>query len=400
MPFAWVVAVRFLREGRFQTALIIGGVALGVAVIIFITALIDGLQANVIKNTLGSQAHIVVRPPDEVARPLREPAPAQVLNQIQPRAQRLRSIDQWQAMLPLIADQAGVLAVSPIVSGPGLAIRGEADRAIALLGIEPEQFTRVVDLAGKLVAGELQLEAEDALLGVDLAYELGLRLGDRVRLETAGGRGASFRVVGLFDLGMRDLNLRYVYLGVRPAQNLLDLMGGISNIEVRVADVFTAKVIGDRIEALTGLVADSWMETNRELLSALRSQSIATSMIRFFVAVSVAFGIASVLVISVVQRSKEIGILRATGTSRRDIMAVFLVQGALLGLLGSIAGAAIATALVQLFTRLAAGFPFAIQVTLPILLSAALLASLTGLASAAVPALRAARLNPVDAIRG
>lgn len=400
MPFAWVVAVRFLREGRFQTLLIVGGVALGVAVIVFITTIINGLQARVIEDTLGSQAHIVVRPPDEVVPPLREAARLQMLHRIQPRAQRLRSIDQWQAMLPLIADQAGVLAVSPIVSGPGLAIRGEADRAIALLGIEPEQFTRVVDLAGKLVAGELQLEAEDALLGVDLAYELGLRLGDRVRLETAGGRGASFRVVGLFDLGMRDLNLRYVYLGVRPAQNLLDLMGGISNIEVRVADVFTAKVIGDRIEALTGLVADSWMETNRELLSALRSQSIATSMIRFFVAVSVAFGIASVLVISVVQRSKEIGILRATGTSRRDIMAVFLVQGALLGLLGSIAGAAIATALVQLFTRLAAGFPFAIQVTLPILLSAALLASLTGLASAAVPALRAARLNPVDAIRG
>lgn len=400
MPFAWVVAVRFLREGRFQTLLIIGGVALGVAVIVFITAIINGLQANVIENTLGSQAHIVVRPPDEVARPLHSAEQARQMIQVQPRAQRLRSIDQWQALLPLITAQPGVVAVSPVVSGPGLAIRGEADRAIALLGIEPEEFNQIVDLASKLVAGKLRLEADDALIGIDLAYELGVRLGDRVRLQTAGGSSASFRVVGLFDLGMRDLNLRYVYISMRPAQSLLGLVGGVSNIEVRVADVFSAKAIGDRIEAQTGLIADSWMETSRELLAALRSQSIATSMIRFFVGVSVAFGIASVLVISVVQRSKEIGILRATGTSRRDIMAVFLVQGALLGLLGSLVGSGIATLLILLFTRLVAGFPFAIQITAPILLSAALLASLTGLAAAAVPALRAARLNPVDAIRG
>src|SRR5690625_907339 len=199
MAFAWVVAVRFLREGRFQTLLIIGGVALGVAVIIFITAIINGLQANVIENTLGSQAHIVVRPPDEVARPLRSAEQAQQVTQVQPRAQRLRSIDQWQALLPLIASQPGVVAVSPVVSGPGLAIRAEADRAIALLGIEPEEFNQIVDLASKLVAGELRLGADDALIGIDLAYELGLRLGDRVRLQTAGGSSASFRVVGLFD---------------------------------------------------------------------------------------------------------------------------------------------------------------------------------------------------------
>lgn len=400
MPFAWVVAVRFLRDGRFQTVLIVSGVALGVAVIIFLTALINGLQSTLIDKTLGAQAHIVVRPPDEVARPLRDAGRVQLLTQIQNRAQRLRSIDQWQTLLPLIAAQSGVVAASPVVAGPGLAIRGEADRAIALLGIEPEQFTRIVDLAGKLVAGELRLGAEDVLIGTDLADELGLRLGDRLRLETAGGRGDSFTVVGLFDLGIRDLNLRYVYLGLRPAQSLLDLIGGISNIELRVGDVFAAEAIGNRIEAQTGLVADSWMESNRELLTALRSQSISTGLIRFFVAVSVAFGIASVLVISVVQRSKEIGILRATGASRRQVMTVFLLQGALLGLLGSIAGAVFAFALVLLFTELAPGFPFPIPITLPIILGAALLASLTGLASATVPALRAARLNPVEAIRG
>lgn len=400
MPYVWLVAVRFLREGRFQTLLIVSGVALGVAVIVFITTLINGLQATLVRDTLGSQAHIIVRPPEEVARPLRDAEGAEILSQVQPRAQRLRSIDQWQALLPQLAAQPGVLAATPVVTGPGLAIRGEADRAIALVGIEPAQFTRIIDLPGKLTAGTLRLGAEDALIGIDLADELGVRLGDRFRIETAGGRGQSVTVTGLFNLGMRDLNLRYVYLGLRPAQTLLDLPGGASNIYLRVDDVFTAEAIGDRIEAETGLVADSWMETNRDLLNAMRAQSISTGMIRLFVGVSVAFGIASVLVISVVQRSKEIGILRATGTSRRQVMAIFLLQGALLGLVGSLAGTAIASLLVLLFTRLAANFPFQITITPTILLGAALLAALTGLAAATVPALRAARLNPVDAIRG
>ncbi len=400
MPFAWVVALRFLRDGRFQTMLIVSGVALGVAVIVFITALITGLQESVIENTLGSQAHIVVRPPDEIARPLRGGDDVQVLVRVQKPAQRLRSIDQWQALLPLMAEEAGVVAAAATVSGPALAIRGEAERSIAITGIELEDYGRIVDLPTKVVAGELRLEAEDALIGVDLGEELGVEVGGRIRIETAGGRGESFTVRGVFDLGMRDLNLRYVYLGLRQAQTLLDLAGGASTIALRVGDVFAAEAIGDRIEAQTGLIADSWMETNSELLTALRSQSVSTVLIRFFVAVSVAFGIASVLVVSVVQRSKEVGILRATGTSRRQIMAVFLLQGGVLGLLGSAGGSALAVVLVHLFTTLAPAFPFPIAVTFPIVIGAAVLATLTGVLSAAVPALRAARLDPVEAIRG
>ncbi len=400
MSFAWVVALRLLREGRFQTLLIVGGIAVGVAVIVFLTAMIIGLQGSLIDNTLGSQAHIVVRPPDELARPLREGEEVAVLSRVQKPPQRLRSVDQWEALLPLLAGEAGVLAAAPTVAGPGLAIRGEAERAVAMLGIETDSYRRIVDLAGKLVAGALRLETEDILIGTDLADELGLELGDRLRIETAGGRGESFTVRGLFDLGMRDLNLRYVYLDLRQAQTLQDLPGGVSSIALRVRDIFAAKAIADRIEAQTGLLAESWMETNSELLTALRSQDISTGLIRFFVAVSVAFGIASVLVVSVVQRSKEIGILRATGTSRRQVMGIFLLQGGTLGLLGSFAGSALALGLVWLFTTLVPDFPFPIPIDLPIVLGGIVLATLTGLLSATVPALRAARLDPAEAIRG
>ncbi len=400
MSFAWTVALRFLREGRYQTLLIISGVSLGVAVVVFITAIITSLQASLISDTLGSQAHIVVRPPDERARPLREGGEAQRLLRLQSRPQRLRSIDQWQALLPLIAREVGVMAAAASISGPALAIRGEADRSVAIVGIEPDSYVGVVDLRAKLQAGELRLGTEEAVIGIDLAEELGLRTGDRLRLETAGGRGQSFRIAGLVDLGMRDLNLRYVYIALRSAQTLLDVPGGVSTIDLRVADVFQAREIGQRIEAQTGLIADSWMETSRDLLNALRSQSIATGMIRVFVAISVAFGIASVLVISVVQRAKEIGILRATGASRRSVMAIFLFQGALLGLAGSVVGSLLAALFVYGFTRATGNFPFQVGLAPGMFAGAALIASVTGVVAAVFPALRAARLDPVEAIRG
>ena len=127
MPFEWVVALRFLREGRFQTALIVGGVAAGVAVFIFITALVNGLQANTIRRTLGTQAHIVVRPAEEVARPQRPPgAGTEAMPNVEARAQRLRTIDQWQPLEARSRATPGIVAVSPMATGPGFAVRGDA----------------------------------------------------------------------------------------------------------------------------------------------------------------------------------------------------------------------------------------------------------------------------------
>ncbi|HLV77956.1 MAG TPA: FtsX-like permease family protein, partial [Marinobacter sp.] len=152
------------------------------------------------------------------------------------------------------------------------------------------------------------------------------------------------------------------------------------------------------IRRLTGLKAESWMETNRELMNALRSQSMSTTMISLFVAVSVALGIASVLSVSVVQRTREIGILRAMGTSRQQMLGVFLIQGALLGLAGSLVGAFAGWGLVWVFNNFGPGL-FYIPVSPTLIPAAMAVATLTGVVSAAVPAQRAARLNPVEAIR-
>src|SRR5690606_17491667 len=141
------------------------------------------------------------------------------------------------------------------------------------------------------------------------------------------------------ELGVRELDARYVYVDMRQAQSLLNLPGAATVIDLTVSEIFEAEAIAAGIARLTGLKAESWMETNSQLMNALRAQSISTRIISGFVALSVALGIASVLSVSVVQRTREIGILRAMGASRRQVLRVFLIQGALYGMTGSLPGA-------------------------------------------------------------
>jgi lipoprotein-releasing system permease protein len=401
LPFEWMVALRYLREGRMQTVLILSGVVGGVAVIVFLTHLIAQLQASIIERTLGSQAHIVLRPPEEVA--LRSLPAGSTAAIVQPRAQRLRSVDQWEAVMALATETPGVVAVSPVVSGAGFAIRGSASRAIALNGVDPERYRRIVTIDEYLVAGRFTLAGTDAVIGTELAKDLGVTIGDRIRVLTPEGRDDLLTIVGLFDIGNRDLNRRWVFVNVRLAQSLLDLAGGVSNIDLTVDDIFGANAVADRLRAQTGLQVDSWMQTNAQLLAALRNQSVSNGLIRGFVVAIVAVGIASVLVVSVVQKQREIGILRAMGASPARIMAVFLLQGALYGLVGSALGAGVAAGLMHLFSRIfrnADGSPlFEADLDGTIVLGACALAIVVGLAAAALPARRAARMDPVQAIR-
>jgi lipoprotein-releasing system permease protein len=286
-----VVALRFLREGALPDRAHHHRRIGRCRVVIFITALVNGLQANTIKRVLGAQAHIVIRPVEEVARPQRKAAPGEtLLPRIEARAQRLRSIDQWQALVRELERTPGITAVSPVVSGAGFALRGDANKAVAVLGVEPEQYDRIVHITEKMVAGQFRVQPGDAVIGKELARDLGVAVGDRFRLLTAeGGNPVSdtFTVAGLFDLGSRDLNKRFVYLGFRTAQNLLDVPGGASEIDLTVADLFGAEELAERLAAQTGLTVDSWIKTFDQLLAAIRAQDITTASSAFVVLIVV-----------------------------------------------------------------------------------------------------------------
>lgn len=400
----WTIGLRFLTEGIMQTVFILTGIAMGVGVIVFMSAMLAGLQANFIKRVLTSQAHIQIIPPDEVARPLRS-GPGLLEGAIVQRpSQRILSIDQWQTVRTAMKARPDVVTVSPTASGSALAIRGDAARSITLTGMEPELYFQIVRIPDYIVAGTSKLESDDILVGTELAKDLGATLGDKLNLSTASGATRVLTITGIFDLGNKGANARNTFVALRTAQSLLRLIGGVTTLDVTVTDIYAAETIAQDISATLPIQADSWIKTNAQFFTAVRAQQSSNTLIRSFVGLSVAFGIAAVLIVSVIQRSKDIGILRAMGTRRSQVLGIFLIQGGVLGFIGSLVGSSLGAGALVLWhgvARQADGtelFPLLLEPSL--FISAAAVATVTGVAAGMAPALRAARLDPVEAIRG
>jgi lipoprotein-releasing system permease protein len=404
MPFVWFMALRYMRDAWGQTLLILAAVAVGVSVFVFLSALIGGLQVSLIDKTLGSQPHITLRVPREAPRPLVEPtARIAVARRVQETSQRLRSIDQWPSVVAGVERVAGVTAASPSITGAGFAVRGDATSAIVVRGVDAERFLSIIDVRRRLTSGRYELDGGAVVIGSKLASNLGVAVGDKLRLSSTEGGDDVVTVRGIFTLGSEAVDAGWVLTSLRHAQSLYALPGGATTVELKVADVFDAERIAGEVRERTGLRADSWMTINAELLNGLSAQSSSKVMIQFFVIVAVTLGIASVLIVSVVQKSREIGILRAVGTPARRILLVFLVQGGVLGLAGSFIGSALGALLATVFESVtldASGAPrFPVQLDLALFVTASAIATGVGLLAALLPARRAARLDPATAIR-
>jgi lipoprotein-releasing system permease protein len=403
MPFEVFVALRYLRDQGTQTALILAGIGVGVGVIIFLSALITGLQDSIIDRTLGSQAHVVVQMPEEAPRVLS--AEDDVLRAVtmERPPQRVRAIDGWREIESRLRQMPGVVGVAPTVTGPAIAGRGQGLIAISVRGIELESYQTIVDVVGRLVEGSFALDGARAVVGTEMARKFGLGVGGRIRIQAEGDRGGVYTVSGIFDYNSDTLNESLIFVSLRGAQTLFDLGGGVSALELKGSDIFGAESTALRIEDRTGLAAESWMTQNGDLLVGLRSQSMSSVMIQVFVILAVALGIASVLAVSVVQKAREIGILRATGTQARAVTRIFLIQGAVLGVIGSLIGIAIGTFLALFFASMArnpdgsATFPVALTGWL---YGRSVAVALTvGLLAAVLPARDATRMDPATVIR-
>lgn len=392
LQLAW----RFLREGRTQSLLILAGVTIGIAAFVFVSALIEGLQINLLEQTLGSQAHITVEPEEAPPRALMSERGVAFARRVEPSEPRRRPFDQWQRSVRRVEETDGVIATCPKVSGSALAYRGAAEEAVLLVGADADRLRRIVDLRAHLTDGTYRLGGDEAVIGQSLAQKLGARVSDPIRVRS-GDRESVLRIVGIFDVGNEAVDGRWLVTSLRNAQTLLGRVGDITEIDARVANVYEAERIAREIEARTGVPTESWMERNRDLLTGLRSQDASTTMIRIFVLLAVAMGIASVLSVTVVQRRGQIGILRALGTSRRIVLAVFLWQGLFFGLAGALLGTMVGALAGELIESSAL---FDVGVTPRLLFTALAVSVATGVSAAYLPARRAAGLDPAAAIRG
>ena len=397
-PYAVKLALRHLLSHPGQTALLMAGVALGVSVFIFMSALIGGLATLLTMRTVGSIPHIVLEMPDRDPATLSSIPGAQVV--LQKDLSRRDQITIWQPMIPIIETTGGVIAVSPQIRGSAFVERGQAVSPVGVIGLMPGKLSDIADIEAAIVDGSSSLPADGILIGSVLARDLGLRVGQVVQLTSDRGRSRSFRIGGIFTLGIASADRQAIYMNFTTARALFDLSTGISRVEIKVQPATDAAAIAERLRRSTGLKATAWTEDNQQLFEGLDAQARTGTIIKAFSLVTIIVGIASAMLLSIVRRQAEIGIMRAMGASRGLVISIYVLEGTLIGLVGAITGA-LAAWLVLLpmppvnevksgglsIDRQQGDFLLAIALTT----LAATLASI-------LPARRAARIDPVEAI--
>ncbi|HWP42939.1 MAG TPA: FtsX-like permease family protein, partial [Blastocatellia bacterium] len=257
-----------------------------------------------------------------------------------------------------------------------------------------------------LISGRyLGLGSEEIVIDSELAKDLNVGVGDRIRLTSSAGNSDSFTIAGIYSLGQGRGS---AYVTLRTGQSLFSMGTSVNTVLVKVYDIYAARETARRIQALLPYEARSWIDDFPQFLSSLQVQTASAYLISVFSLVASSFAIASVLIVSVLQKSKQIGILKSMGAHRRQILRIFILEGLGIAIVGSVVGAAIGSLIVfllglfrQPFTR--AGqepdqlFPVAI---LPSYILIAMIAATAATVIAAIlPARRAARLNPVDVMR-
>lgn len=399
MLYSLKIASRYLTASKAQTALLVLGVAVGVFIFIFMSALIGGLAEFILSRTAGDMSHVTIAA-EEAAPALLLSPPGTVLL-VQGTASEATELRDALSFLPLIEALPEVKAVSPQITGAGFLRRGTQVAQVAVTGLEAGRESAILDLDGYMVEGDARLRSGAVLLGRTLVDDLGLMLGQTVVLQSSDGVEAALTLTGIYQIGTGGgPDRRMAYVGLPTARTLFAMPQGVSRIEIKLFDIYAADAVTLRVEGLTGLPAKSWTEDGAQLLEALRAQAQTGYFLKTFAMITIIIGVASALLLSTYRRRPEIGIMRAMGASRLFVVGVFVTQGALIGVLGGLSGAALGyLALLPFPTRDAFR-----SGTLPMDITQgsyglAIVLTVIGATLASIlPARAAARVDPVTAI--
>ncbi|OGI57306.1 MAG: cell division protein FtsX [Candidatus Muproteobacteria bacterium RBG_19FT_COMBO_61_10] len=333
-PYELFVGLRYTRAKRrnhfisFISLTSMFGTALGVMALITVLSVMNGFEKELRTRILGVASHLTITGDTG----------------------RLRD---WRAVEKVVAADADVLGSAPYVQGQGMLTRGKVASGILVRGILPEAEPRVADIGDKMIAGKLSdLRATEfgIILGRDLAWKLGVDLGSRLALVvpegqiTAAGllpRMKRFTVVGIFEIGMYEYDSGLALVNIEDAALLYQMPGQVSGLRLKLADVYRAPRAADRLEDRlgAGYRARDWTREHANYFRALKMEKTVMFIILLLIVAVAAFNIVSTLVMVVTDKEAEIAILRTLGATPRSIMAIFMVQGTVIGVVGTLLGA-------------------------------------------------------------
>lgn len=405
MPFELHIALRYLLARRKQAFISVIslistlGVAVGVTALIVALALMTGLQGELRNRILGAGAHVYVWKSGGLGLDYR------------PEVRKLRALE-------------GVTGAAPAILGKGLVRTERGDAFVTLKGIDPALEPDVTDLARSMTAGRItDLDPRDEddlpgiLVGTDLARELGVAVGDAVTVLTPEGtlspmgmmpRARRLRVAGIFKLGLFEFDSASGFVSLPTAERLLNTIPNL--VELRVSDPYNAPAVADRLAATLGAEysTQDWSDLNQSLFSALWLEKMAISITIGLIVIVAALNIIASLVLLVMEKSRDIAILKTMGATRRSITIVFMLQGLLIGLVGTTAGALLGTGLSYIADRYRlvqipsevyqiSHVPFVVEPRdfLVVVLAAVVICFLATI----YPSRQAAKLDPVQALR-
>lgn len=407
--FELSVAIRHLRAGKGQTILTFSTVAAGVFVIIFVSALIFGLRQMYTALLTDLLPHVTISPVESQPKPVATlPGSDIVGSQIVFKTPQVKNIDNWPAVVDSVWNLPHVAAVAPAILSQGFASRGGKQVGMFVFGADPEKLSGILNVRKYITQGRyIGLGSDEVVISYKLQSELGIAMGDRVRITSDQGVSNSFLIVGIYDNGQDEDRLT-AYITLRAAQSLYRTGTSVGNILVRADDLFQANSVADSLAAITPYKIDSWSRQYPQFVTMLQMQSAVAIMISGFTLLASAFGISSVLVVSVLQKGKQIGILKSMGATRNQIFRIFLFEGVGIALLGSTAGAlggwsfAILLGLIKrppAHPGLKPAQMWPMELPLTLALIAIGCAIVTTVIAAGLPARRAASVDPVQVMR-
>lgn len=376
------IALRFLRSSRAQTALVVIGIAIGVSVQVFVGTLIDSLQESLVERTVGGSPQVTVTSSTE------DPV-----------------IEAHGDILAEVSGVEDVTAVSVSADSPAFLLAGSRTSSVLVRGWDLAQADAIYGISEAVYDGGLP-GAWEILMGRDLAEEVGVGPGEHLEISLSNGTRYAFVVSGLFDLKVSSVNLGWVVTPLATAQSMFSFGGGVTSVEFQVRDVFAADSVDAEITSILAsypVSVDNWKDQNEQLLSGLQGQTASSLMIQVFVLAAVVIAIASVLAIKVVQKSRQIGILKAMGMTDRSSSLVFLFEGLILGVGGSVMGVTLGVGLLMSFVTFATnpdGTPLIdLYLDYRFVVGSGVVAVLAAALAAVVPARKSSRLSPIEVIR-